>query len=67
MRAKVPKCHCLAIGVSSSKVVDQQLVVDSQPIPLIETINFLGMKIEVPGDAMQELRARLKYLFMDVL
>ena len=65
MRAKMQKCHCLAVGVSSSKVVDQQLVVDSQPIPLIEnkSINFLEMKIKVPGDAMQELRAR----FMDVL
>ena len=35
MRAKLPKCHCLAIGSSSGKVVDPQLVIDSQPIPFI--------------------------------
>ena len=63
MRAKVPKCHCLATGGSSGKVVDPQLVIDSQPMPFIgdKSINFLGMKVKVPSDASsakQELKAR---------
>lgn len=71
MRAKVPKCHCLAIVGSSGKVVDPQLVIDSQPIPSIgdKSINFLGMKVKVPSDtsaAKQELKARLKHLLQAV-
>ena len=72
MRAKVPKCHCLAIGGSSGKVVDPQLVIDSQPIPFIgdKSINFLGMKVKVPSDgsaAKQELKARLEHLLQGVV
>ena len=66
----MPKCHCVAIGGSSSRAVDPQLVLDGQPIPFIgnKSIKFLGMKVKVPGDvsaAKQELKTRLKHLHLE--
>ena len=50
MRAKVPKCHCLAIKASSGKRYDPRLQLCGTDIPFIgdNTISFLGGPINVP-------------------
>ena len=52
MRAKVPKCHCLALQGSTGKLYDPHLSIASQSIPFIgsNSIRFLGMTIQVPAD-----------------
>ena len=52
MRAKVPKCHCLALQGSTGKLHDPHLSITNQTIPFIgsNSIKFLGMSIQVPGD-----------------
>ena len=51
--------------------MNSQLVVDSQPITFIgnKFVNFLGMKVKVPGDAAaakKVLKAMLKHLLQAV-
>ena len=51
MKAKVPKCFCLAIAASSGKRYDPKLQLSRQDIPFIgnnNTIKFLGGPIRVP-------------------
>ena len=50
MRAKVPKCHSLAIKASSGKRYDPRLQLCGTDIPFIGdiTISFLGGPINVP-------------------
>jgi len=50
MRAKVCKCHSLALQGSTRKLIDPQLLIDGETIPFIgnNSIKFLGMRIQVP-------------------
>ena len=50
MKAKVPKCHSVAINSSSGKAFDPHLILNQQEIPLIDnkTIKFLGLTIQFP-------------------
>ena len=52
MRAKVPKCHSLALQASTSKTCDPKLCLSGQPIHFIgnQAIRFLGTTIQVPSD-----------------
>ena len=51
MRAKVPKCHCLALKASSGKLVDPQLNIAGQQIPMApDAVKFLGKNFQVPHD-----------------
>ena len=52
MRAKVPKCHFLALQGSTGKLYDPHLSITNQTMPLIgsNSIKFLGMTIKVPAD-----------------
>ena len=52
MKAKVPKCHSLAIRSSSGKPFDPCLTLHNQKIPFISNtpIKFLGYRIQVPMD-----------------
>ena len=51
MRAKVPKCHCLALKASSGKLVDPQLKIAGQRIPMApDAVKFLGKIFQVPHD-----------------
>ena len=51
MRAKVPKCHSLALKASSGKLVDPQLHIADQRIPFAaDPVKFLGKIFEVPHD-----------------
>ena len=52
MRAKVPKCHCLALKASSGKLVDPQLTIAGQQIPVApDSVKFLGKIFQVPHDS----------------
>ena len=64
MRAKVPKCHSLAIQSSTGRLIDPSLTLSGQQIPFIgnESIKFLGLTIEVPKNtdkARAEIKSRL--------
>ena len=50
MKAKVPKCHSLAIQASTAKSFNPNLTLYEQPIHFIGTkaIRFLGSTIQVP-------------------
>jgi len=50
IRAKVCKCHSLALQGSTGKLIDPQLLIDGETIPFIgnNSIKFLGMRIQVP-------------------
>ena len=52
MRAKVCKCHSLALQGCTGKLVDPQLMIDGETIPFIgnNSIQFLGLEIQVPHD-----------------
>ena len=52
MKAKVPKCHSLALQASTAKKYDPKLHLYGQPIHFIgnHAIKFLGMKVQVPFD-----------------
>ena len=52
MKAKVPKCHSLAIQATSGRPYDPKLVLHGASIPFIENkpIKFLGAFIQVPLD-----------------
>ena len=51
MRAKVPKCHSLALKASSGKLVDPHLYIADKLIPFAsEPVKFLGRIFEVPHD-----------------
>ena len=71
MRAKVSKCHSLAIKSSSGKMVDPQLEISGETIPFIgnKTIKFLGMKVGVPQTttaAKRELNMKLENMLQAV-
>ena len=52
MKAKVPKCHSLALKASSGKLVDPQLCIADQRIPFAsDPVKFLGRIFEVPHDS----------------
>lgn len=49
MRAKVPKCHSLALKASVGKLVDPHLYIEGQKIPFASApVKFLGRIFEVP-------------------
>ena len=51
MRAKIPKCKCLALKSSSGKLVDPQLSLSGQQVPFAsEQVKFLGRIFEIPRD-----------------
>ena len=51
MRAKVPKCHSLALKASSGKLVDPQLHIADQRIPFAaDPVRFLGRTFEILHD-----------------
>ena len=49
MRAKVQKCHSLALKASVAKLVDLHLTIHNQKIP--EPVKFLGRMFEVPPNS----------------
>ena len=55
MRAKVPKCHSLAIHATSGKPYDPMLVLQGASVPFIghEPIKFLGAFIQIPPDHLR--------------
>ena len=55
MKAKVPKCHSLAIQASSGKTYDPSLMLQGERIPSIgnNAIKFLGAFIQVPKNSNQ--------------
>ena len=64
MKAKVTKCHSLAVAGSSGKLFDPKLQVSGDPIPYVgsDSIKFLGLKVQVPynpSEAKQSLRSAL--------
>ena len=61
MRAKFPKCHCLALQSSTGKLLDPCLSIQNQTIPFIGSgsIKFLGMTIQVPAN-QSETKIALK-------
>ena len=71
MRAKVCKCHCMALQGSTGKLIDPQLQLAGETIPFIanNSIKFLGMRIQVPHDATatkETLTANLKRMLQAV-
>ena len=51
MKAKVPKCHALALKASVGRVVDPHLSIDGQEIPFASApVKFLGRTFQVPHD-----------------
>ena len=71
MRAKVCKCHCMALQGSTGKLIDPQLQLAGEIIPFIanNSIKFLGMRIVVPHDATatkETLIANLKRMLQAV-
>ena len=50
MKAKVCKCHSLALQGSTGKLLDPQLAIGGETIPFIrnDSIKFLGMRIQMP-------------------
>ena len=52
MKAKVPKCHTLALQASTAKTYNPNLHLYGQPIHFIgnHAIKFLGMTVQVPSD-----------------
>ena len=59
MKAKVPKCHSLAIQASSGKTYDPGLMLQGEHIPSIgnNAVKFLGAYIQVPGDTVEKVDA----------
>ena len=53
MKAKVPKCHTLALRASTAKAYDPKLNLYGQPIHFLgnQPIRFLGTTIQVPCDS----------------
>ena len=53
MKAKVPKCHSLALQASTAKTYDPKLCLYGQPIHFIgnKAIRFLGTTVQVPFDS----------------
>ena len=53
MKAKVPKCHSLALRASRAKTYDPKLHLYDQPIHFIEnqTTRFLGETFQIPFDS----------------
>ena len=52
MKAKIPKCHCLALHASTARSFDPCLTLYGQPIHFIRTksIKFFVVTIQVPAD-----------------
>ena len=53
MKAKVPKCHSLALQASTAKTYDPRLTLYGQPIHFIgkEAIKYHGVTVQVPLDS----------------
>ena len=52
MRAKVSKCHCLALKATSGKLVDPELNISGQQILVApDSVKFLGKIFQVPHDS----------------
>ena len=68
MKAKVPKCHSLAIQASSSRSYDPKLMLQGGLIPYIgsNAIKFLGAFIQVPPNHHQH-REHLKSKLMSLM
>jgi hypothetical protein len=71
MRAKVPKCHSMALQASTSKTCDPKLCLYGQPIHFIgnQAIRFLGTTIQVPSDphtSRENLSTKLKTMLEKV-
>ena len=64
MKAKIPKCHSLALTSSTSRLVDPHLYIDQQHINFAsEPVKFLGRSFAVPHsitESKQHLINRLK-------
>ena len=52
MRAKVQKCHSLALQGSTGHTIDPKVTLSGQSIPFMgnKTINFLGLPITITSD-----------------
>jgi hypothetical protein len=55
MRAKIPKCHSMAIQSSSGRCIDPKLQLAGGTIPYAGSgpVRFLGMQVHVPHNAAQ--------------
>ena len=55
MKARVPKCHSLAIQATTGKAYDPKLVLQGASVPFIwgKPIKFLGAYIQVPPDPLR--------------
>ena len=52
MKAKVPKCHCLAFKGSSSKLLNPHLSLHGMEVPYSQgPVRFLGLNVQVPRDS----------------
>ena len=51
MKAKVPKCHCLSLKGSTSRLSNPHLTLDGVEVPFSQSaVRFLGLNIQVPHD-----------------
>ena len=68
MKAKVPKCHSLAIHATSGRTFDPKLMLQGASIPCIgdEPVKFLGAFIQVPLD-QHRVRNRLQNKLLTLL
>ena len=68
MRAKIPKCHSLAIHATSGKPYDPKLVLQGAVVPFIgqDPVRFLGAFIQVPPE-QQRTRGHLQDKLLDLL
>ena len=55
VRAKIPKCHRMAIQSSSGRCIDPKLQLADGTIPCAGSgpVKFLGMHVHIPHDAAQ--------------
>ena len=68
MRAKVPKCHSLAIHATSGKPYDPKLTLQGAAVPSIghDPVKFLGAFIQIPQD-QQRVRGHLQDKLLGLL
>jgi len=71
MKAKVAKCHSVAIQGSTGHTMDPQLTLSGQKLPLFgnNTIKFLGLPIQIPHNpsaARSDLKQALSRMLQAV-
>ena len=68
MKAKVPKCHSVAIEASTGKPIDPHLKLDGKEIPFLgqTSIKFLGLSISIPRNT-NDIRRNLVSLLDKML